>query len=98
MECAKSRTKFALLREALKLLMFGRSAQRKGVLDYFFGKTGRTNIFHQQIEVSEYPLKLSIGIVNYNTAELTKKLLESLFDKNSGFDADNMEIIVLDNG
>ena len=45
----------------------------------------------------EYPLKLSIGIVNYNTADLTRKLLESIFKKDSGFDPKNMEVIVLCN-
>lgn len=46
----------------------------------------------------EYPIKLSIGIVNYNTADLTKKLLESIFQEDSGFDPKTMEVIVLDNG
>lgn len=45
-----------------------------------------------------YPLKLSIGIVNYNTARLTKKLLQSIFEKESGFDEKTMEVIVVDNG
>ena len=40
----------------------------------------------------------TIGIVNYNTADLTKKLLQSIFDKKSGFNPQEMEIIVLDNG
>lgn len=96
MNYASSRTKFALLREVLWLLIFGRKAQRKGIMDYFLGvrdshsSSGSSDI--------EYPLKLSIGIVNYNTADLTKKLLESIFAKESGFDPKTMEVIVLDNG
>lgn len=95
MRYGKTRTKFALSREALKLFIFGRRAQRKGVLDYYLGIIGG-----QQSEIgsAEYPLKLSIGIVNYNTADLTKKLLESIFNKESGFDPKTMEVIVLDNG
>lgn len=46
----------------------------------------------------EYPFKLSIGIVNYNTADLTMKLLKSIFNDKSGFRSDKMEVIVLDNG
>ncbi len=91
----KFRTKFALLREALKLLIFGRLAQRQGVLDYYLGITGGLT---EQAGDIEYPLKLSIGIVNYNTADLTKKLVESIFNKSSGFDEKTMEVIVLDNG
>ncbi len=94
MKYGKGRTKFALLREALKLLLLGRPAQKMGVRDFLFCKKRRlkspTNI--------EYPIKLSIGIVNYNTADLTKKLVESIFKKDSGFDPNIMEIIVLDNG
>lgn len=87
-------TKFALFREALKLFIFGRPAQRRGILDFYLGITGGIGEKGQ----AEYPLKLSIGIVNYNTADLTKKLLESIFNKNSGFDPKTMEVIVLDNG
>ena len=36
--------------------------------------------------------------MNYNTADLTKKLVESIFNKASGFDEKTMEVIVLDNG
>ena len=92
------RTKFALLREAVRLLILGRTAQRRGVMDYFTGVKGGVKQFHPSDGSVEYPLKLSIGIVNYNTADLTKKLLESIFKKDSGFDTYNMEVIVLDNG
>lgn len=91
---ASKRTKFALTREALRLMVVGRSEQRKGVWDYFVG--GVREI--REIREIEYPLKLSIGIVNYNTSDLTKKLLDSIFNKTSGFDTENMEVIVLDNG
>ena len=86
-----SRTKFALLREAVKLLIFGRNAQRQGVLDFYLGVRGG---LVEKVKDIEYPLKLTIGIVNYNTADLTKKLLESIFKYSSS----NMEVIVLDNG
>ncbi|MBI2314617.1 glycosyltransferase family 2 protein [Candidatus Daviesbacteria bacterium] len=99
MKYGRDRTKFALLREALKLFIFGRPAQRKGVLDFYLGITGQGNLAsHSSSGNVEYPLKLSIGIVNYNTADLTKKLLESIFKQGSGFDPKNMEVIVLDNG
>lgn len=95
---AKSRTKFALLREAAKIFIFGRKAQRLGILDFYLGITGGINI---QKTNPEYPLKLSIGIVNYNTADLTKKLLQSIFAKKPGVQAyltPEVEVIVLDNG
>ncbi|MBI4036080.1 glycosyltransferase family 2 protein [Candidatus Daviesbacteria bacterium] len=99
MQYGKLRTRFALLREALWLFIFGRPAQRKGILDFYLGITGNGNLAsHIGSGNVEYPLKLSIGIVNYNTADLTKKLLQSIFDKKSGFDEKNMEVIVLDNG
>src|SRR3989344_3451097 len=90
----KTRTKFALLREAVGLLLFGRTAQKKGVWDYFTDDVREV----KNARNIEYPLKLSIGIVNYNTADLTKKLLESIFNKDSGFDPKTMEVIILDNG
>ena len=90
----KTRTKFALFREAVWLLLFGRTAQKKGVWDYFTDDVREV----KNARNIEYPLKLSIGIVNYNTADLTKKLLESIFNKDSGFDPKTMEVIILDNG
>lgn len=109
MKYGKFRTKFALLREALKLLIFGRPAQRQGVLDFYLGTTGvgslRSHLGSGNTDI-EYPIKLSIGIVNYNTADLTKKLLDSIFAKKPGVQAYptpgvqelEMEVIVLDNG
>lgn len=88
MQFAGWRTKFALFREALKLLVFGRRAQRRGVLDYYLGITGGISENDQPV----YPFKLSIGIVNYNTAQLTKKLLQSIPE------SPDIEVIVLDNG
>ena len=41
MKYAPLRTKFALLREGLRLLISGRSWQRRGVLDFFLGRFGR---------------------------------------------------------
>lgn len=98
MRYAKKRTKFALLREAVKLFIFGRPAQRQGVLDYYLGILGGKAGLMDLKDQPAYPLKLSIGIVNYNTPDLTKKLLQSIFKKGSGFDPENMEVIVLDNG
>ncbi len=97
MKYGRGRTKFALLREALKLFVIGRPAQRRGVLDFYLGVVGGIRDFGEVGEI-EYPLKLSIGIVNYNTADLTKKLLDSIFNIDSGFRRNDMEVIVLDNG
>ena len=94
MKYSQFRTKFALLREAFWLFLFGRSSQRKGILDFYLGVKGGIN----EGGNGDYPLKLSIGIVNFNTSDLTKKCLESIFKKDSGFDEKNMEVIVLDNG
>lgn len=43
MRYAKLRAKGALLREAFKLLLFGRKWQRQGVLDFYLGRFGRGN-------------------------------------------------------
>lgn len=99
----KLRTKFALLREAFRIFLIGRPAQRRGILDFYLGERGGAKLRHLEGGLDshlrvEYPLKLSIGVVNYNTADLTKKLLQSIFRKDSGFDDKNMEVIVLDNG
>ncbi len=94
MKYSKFRTKFALLREAFWLFLFGRSSQRKGILDFYLGvKEGKLSEGK-----ADYPLKLSIGVVSYNTADLTKKLLQSIFLKGSGYNPSDMEVIVLDNG
>ncbi|MEK7617397.1 MAG: glycosyltransferase family 2 protein [Patescibacteria group bacterium] len=98
MKYGRLKTKFALLREAIKLFIFGRRAQRMGISDYFLGVLGGKAELMEPASKVEYPLKLSIGIVNYNTANLTKNALDSIFKKGSGFDEKNMEVIVLDNG
>lgn len=92
------RTKFALVREGLKFLLFGRIAQKMGVWDFLMGKRGSSSRFIKEVRKAEYQLKMSICIVNYNTADLTLKLLKSIFRKGSGFDPKLMEVIVLDNG
>ena len=116
-EYGNTKLKFALLRETFWLLLFGRRAQRRGILDFYLGITGGVKLDHLEGELGshlrvEYPIKLSIGIVNYNTADLTKKLLQSIFNpgvrsystpgvkhvQTSGFDPRTMEVIVLDNG
>ncbi len=94
MKYASFRTKFALFREAFKLLLFGRTMQRKGVWDFLLGRVGSLN--HQKEGGVFFPKKLSIVFSNYNTAKLAAKLLESIFKKGSGFDENAMEIIMLD--
>lgn len=66
MKYGRLRTKVALLREAVRLFLFGRPSQREGILDYYLGLTGgKPELMKKPAEI-EYPLKLSIGIVNYN--------------------------------
>ena len=74
MKYGNLRTRFALLRQAFWLFLIGRPAQRRGILDFYLGVIGGIG----EIRDAEFPLKLSIGIVNYNTSDLTKKLLESI--------------------
>lgn len=94
---ASPRTKFALLREALRLLLVGRTAQKDGILDYFKGVWGWKNA-KQPVKV-EYPLGLSIITINYKTTALTLQLLDSIFSKKSGFHEvpGGAEVIILDN-
>ncbi len=92
------RTKLALIREALKFLILGREAQKKGVWDFFVGKRGASARFIKEVRQEQYQTKLSICVVNYNTADLTRNLLESIFNPKSGFDSKTMEVVVLDNG
>lgn len=92
------KTRFALFREALKFLIFGRKAQKLGVWDFFMGKTGSSQKYIKETRKEEYQLELSICAVNYNTADLIKNLLQSIFNSNSGFNPKTMEIVVLDNG
>lgn len=92
------RTKFALIRESFKFLLLGRKAQRWGVWDFFMGKRGASARYIKEVRKEEYQLEFSICIVSFNTADLTYNLLKSIFKKESGFDKDKMEIVVLDNG
>lgn len=92
------RTKLALLRQSLKFLILGRTAQRLGVWDFLMGRKGASKRFIKEVKKEEYQLELSICIVNYNTADLSKKLLESIFKRDSGFNNDSMEVVMLDNG
>jgi GT2 family glycosyltransferase len=95
MKYAKIRTKLSLIREAVRFLILGRSEQKKGVVDYLKGVWGWYNV--KRIDNPKYSLDLSILIINYKTTILTLNLLDSLFNKNSGFDSKKHEVIVLDN-
>lgn len=92
------RTKLALMKEAIKFLLFGRKVQKLGVGDFLLGKRGASARFIKETRKEEYQLLLSICIVSYNTAHLTKNLLQSIFQGPSGFNEKTMEVIVLDNG
>lgn len=94
---ASYRTKFALFRESIKLLFFGRNAQKEGVIDYYKNVWGWK---HAKLNSrAEYPLNLSIVVINYKTTDLTLNLLKSIYNKESGFNAveGGAEVIVLDN-
>lgn len=97
MKYASVRTKFALIREALKLLVIGRSAQKEGLVDYFRGVWGWKRA--KQPGKVDYPLSLSIVILNYKTTKLTLQLLDSIYHKKSGFYSigGGAEVLVLDN-
>ncbi len=98
MRYASLRTKQALLRQAISLLISGRPMQKKGVWDFFLGKTGAYQEIIKSNSQLIYPIKLSIVIVNYNTADLVKKLLESIYRYNLEKKLGDIEIILLDNG
>lgn len=96
MKYAPMRTKLALMREALKLLLTGRKAQKQGILDYFRGKFGPPPNVSQKSDYDNLPIDTSVVVVNYKTADLTLKLLQSIY-KDVGFDKSKDEIIILDN-
>ena len=96
MQYAPMRTKMALMRESVKLLLFGRLAQRQGVWAYFLGKRGPYTPPDRK-KKHVYPVKLSVVIVNYKTVDLTGKLLESIYRHNSDTQKLSFEVIVLDN-
>jgi GT2 family glycosyltransferase len=93
---ASWKTKFALARESLRLLLSGRKGQRQGIWDFLNGKLGRPSFLNTESS-NVFPLSLSIVIINYKTPELTMSLLKSIFNKNSGFDNNTMEVILIDN-
>ena len=94
---ASLRTQFAVLRQSLKQLLFGRNAQRRGILDFIQSKVGRSPYGEISNGNYTYPVRLSILISDYKTSELTWKLLESIYKKNSGFDPEKDEVVVIDN-
>lgn len=91
------RTRFALLREAFRLFYVGRKEQKMAILDFLKGEVGPPPWTKKDVQKKRYPLELSIVIVNYKTASLTIKLLETIFDSKSGFNKNTSEVIVLDN-
>lgn len=97
MKYASLRTKIALTREALKLLMVGRPAQRRGVVDALSKRYGPAKAPAVR-ENAKYAKRLSIVVLNHKTCELVVKLLESIYKTSSGFDSQKDEIILLDNG
>ncbi len=92
---ASGRTKFALWRQAIGQLMFGRPAQRRAVKDFFAGKTGPEKEQKWNDE-ADYQVEMSVISVNYNTPELIDALLKSAISYQ--LSAISSEIIILDNG
>jgi GT2 family glycosyltransferase len=80
----------------LRQLLNGRPAQKRGVLDFLKGIEGPPP--YQKIEtgIYTYPIRLSIIISNYKTPHLIDQLLKSIYKKDSGFDKNKDEVIVLD--
>lgn len=95
---ASARTKFAVLRQAVGQLLLGRPAQRLGVIDFFRGVKGPSPYKKNQKGKYKYPVRLSVLVSNYKTLDLTKKLLQSTYKPGSGFDRNNDEILVIDDG
>lgn len=91
------RTKFALLREVVRILLMGRKEQKLAVIDFIKGKMGPPPWIKRDTKEKKFPKELSIVIVNYKTPELTLELLESIFDSKTGFDKKKHEVIILDN-
>jgi hypothetical protein len=87
---ANWRTRLAVVREAVRLLFSGRELQRRGVADFIGGRWG--NMDKKREFSGQWPVKLSIAIVNYKTAGLTQKLVASIFR-----DDKSVEVVVLDN-
>ncbi|MGB6881953.1 MAG: glycosyltransferase family 2 protein, partial [Microgenomates group bacterium] len=94
---ASLRTKFAVLREAMRLLLGGRAAQKKAIVDFLRGVKGPSPYQKKGTADYTYPVRLSIVISVYKTSDLADQLLRSIFDPKSGFDVKKDEVIVLDN-
>jgi GT2 family glycosyltransferase len=94
---ASFRTKLALTREAVRQLINGRKAQKEGIIDFIKGRWGYR--FAKKSGDVEYPLGLSIVVINYKTTDLTLSLLKSIYKKESGFYdmPGGAEVLVLDN-
>lgn len=92
---ASGRTKFALWRQAISQLLFGRTAQKMAIKDFFAGKIGPKNPQKWNDE-AQYQIDLSIVSVNFNTPGLIDALLSSV----SKYEIRNTkyETIILDNG
>jgi GT2 family glycosyltransferase len=97
MKYAGLRTKFALLRQAGGFLWSGRQKQKEAVGDFLRGKTGGAPWLPVNEEQKNFPLDVSIVVVNFKTHELTEQLLASIYNKISGFENLKGEIILLDN-
>jgi len=95
MKYASLRTRFALFREAFRLFISGRPAQRDGIIDYYNRIWGWKKA--KNPENTDYSKELSIIAINYKTTDLTLQLLKSIYDKRSGFDEIKGEVIILDN-
>lgn len=97
MKYATTRTKLALIREAAKIFLLGRTQQRLGVIDWLKKYYGPQNPPQLRTD-AKYSKRLSIVIINYRTRPLIINLLKSLYNPASGFDPLRDEVILLDNG
>jgi GT2 family glycosyltransferase len=93
---AGMRTKFAVLREALRMWLFGRRTQKQAVTDFIKGIKGPGEYVKKSSGKYTYPVRLTIVISVYKTAELARRLLKSIYNDKSGFDKSKDEVIVLD--
>src|SRR4030042_259408 len=93
---APIRTKFAVVREAINQLLVGRPAQKTAILDYLRGRKGPSPYQEKTQGKYKYPVRLSILISSYKTTDLTDKLLKSILNRDSGYDSEKDEVLVLD--